>query len=384
MSILASIEYFVQLHFGDFFSSIEAFYLKDILILIQGILEPGHNSISSIARDPLNNVAHTTLTRFVNGHPDFWNNLEKLIQKVILSTSSDKMILVVDDTQLARRSKKIPFTTLTYDHNQKRYCQAQILLTVGRVSDGFFPLEMMFSNSKEGPTKIERLIDWLKENEIRDAVLLGDSWYTNSHVIESCKLWFGITFIGKVRGNLLFKTEDSITRVSHYQDSVRDFSEEVIIRDKTVRLHQRVVRLKSVRVPLKIVVAELDDGRRTTLVSSDTELSSEDIFLYYLNRWSVESYFKTAKQHFSLGKAGLSTEDGQKHWIILVILAYLIFNDLHRFILEKTESQTKRYKVFETIQRAISMLRSLLLEQVEIDFHLLDSCFRSPSLAPFY
>ena len=37
---------------------------------------------------------------------------------------------------------------------------------------------MMFSNSKEGTTEIERLIDWLKENEIRDAVLLGDSWYT--------------------------------------------------------------------------------------------------------------------------------------------------------------------------------------------------------------
>ncbi|HPD37796.1 MAG TPA: transposase, partial [Mesotoga infera] len=101
-------------------------------------------------------------------------------------------------------------------------------------------------------------------------------------------------------------------------------------------------------------------------------------------RWSIESYFKTAKQHFSLGKAGLSTEDGHKHWIILVILAYLIFNDLQRFILEKTKSETKRYKVFETIQRAISMLRSLLLEQVKIDFHLLDSCFRSPSLAPFY
>ena len=178
MNILASIEHFVQLRFGDFFSSIEAFYLKDILILIQGILELGHHSISSIARDPLNKVAHTTLTRFVNGHPNFWKNFEKLIQKVILSTSSEKMILVVDDTQLARRSKKIPFTTPTYDHNQKRYCQAQVLLTVGRVSDGFFPLEMMFSNSNGGPTKIERLIDWLKENEIRDAVLLGDSWYT--------------------------------------------------------------------------------------------------------------------------------------------------------------------------------------------------------------
>ncbi|HCO69094.1 MAG TPA: hypothetical protein DIT26_00660 [Mesotoga infera] len=133
------------------------------------------------------------------------------------------MILVVGGTQLARRSKKIPFTTLKYDHNQKWYCQAQVPLTIGRISDGFFPLEMMFSNSNGGPTKLERLIDWLKENEKRVAVLLGDSWYTNSHMIESCKLWFGITFIGKVRGNLLFKTEDSITRVFHYQNSVWDF-----------------------------------------------------------------------------------------------------------------------------------------------------------------
>jgi len=96
----------------------------------------------------------------------------------------------------------------------------------------------------------------------------------------------------------------------------------------------------------------LDDGRRTTLIFSDAELSSFDRVLP-----------QDAKQHFSLGKAGLSTEDGQKHLIILVILAYLIFNDLHRFILEKTKSQSKRYKVFETIQRALSMLRSLLLEQ---------------------
>ncbi len=90
MSILASIEHFVQQHFGDFFSSIEAFYLKNILILIQGILEPGHRSISSIARDSLNNVAHTTLTRFINGHPDIWKNLEKLIQKIALSNSAER------------------------------------------------------------------------------------------------------------------------------------------------------------------------------------------------------------------------------------------------------------------------------------------------------
>lgn len=38
MSILASIEYFVQLHFGDFFSSIEAFYLKMTFSLCLALL----------------------------------------------------------------------------------------------------------------------------------------------------------------------------------------------------------------------------------------------------------------------------------------------------------------------------------------------------------
>ena len=61
----------------------------------------------------------------------------------------------------------------------------------------------------------------------------------------------------------------------------------VDVDNRTIRFHQRVVHFKFVRVPLKIVVAELDDGRRTTLISSSTELSSENIFLYYLHRWSI-------------------------------------------------------------------------------------------------
>jgi hypothetical protein len=75
MNILASIEHFVQLRFGDFFSSIEAFYLKDITDSYTGNTGAWPSFDLLNTRDPLNKVAHTTLTRFVNGHPNFWKNL---------------------------------------------------------------------------------------------------------------------------------------------------------------------------------------------------------------------------------------------------------------------------------------------------------------------
>ncbi len=42
MNILASIKHFVQLHFGDFFSSIEVFYFKNIPTLTHGIIKLGY------------------------------------------------------------------------------------------------------------------------------------------------------------------------------------------------------------------------------------------------------------------------------------------------------------------------------------------------------
>jgi hypothetical protein len=67
MNILASIEEKVKGYFGELFENIEDFYLKNFLILIQGILSKKYWSISSIAGNSLNNTAHTTLTRFLKG-----------------------------------------------------------------------------------------------------------------------------------------------------------------------------------------------------------------------------------------------------------------------------------------------------------------------------
>jgi len=48
---------------------------------------------------------------------------------------------------------------------------------------------MLFSKSSEedNDSKIDMAVSWLKRNQVRRAVVIADSWYTNATLIESCE-----------------------------------------------------------------------------------------------------------------------------------------------------------------------------------------------------
>ena len=84
-----------------------------------------------------------------------------------------------------------------------------------------------------------------------------------------------------------------------------------------------------------IRVAVSIDHSSVILTSTDTRLSGERIIQYDSLRWSIESFFKFAKQNLSLSKCQIRSEQAQKHDMILVSIAYLIFNDLMEMIQTK-------------------------------------------------
>ncbi len=198
MNILTSIRSFLKHDFGTFLGNFEGFYYKDLLTLVQGIVSKKHSSISSMSKDALIDSSHTTFTRFVNEHASFWSELDDEISKRIFKDFKSKpMLLVVDDTQLPRSGKKIPFVTRAYDHCTNEFQNAQVILTIGAISnETFLPLEMLFSNvggtsTAQQLTKNDQLIQWLKDNskEIKGSTLLGDSWFTHSYVVEAAVKW---------------------------------------------------------------------------------------------------------------------------------------------------------------------------------------------------
>lgn len=385
MNILTSIRSFLKHDLGTFLGNCEEFYYKDLLALVQGIVSKKHSSISSMSKDALIDLSHTALTRFVNEHASFWSELDDEISKRILKDFKSKpMLLVVDDTQLPRSGKKIPFVTKAYDHCTKEYQNAQVILTIGAISnETFLPLEMLFSNvggtsTAQQLTKNDQLIQWLKDNseEIKGSTLLGDSWFTHSYVVEAAIKWHGMKFIGNVKGNYVCHdtTTGFIGKISKYVEGLSDSAFECFeIDGKKVYVHETIAEIQDFRLPMKMVVCKDESGRQITLASTDVNMSGIEIVSTYLKRWNIEMYFKSAKQEFNLGKCRLRTESGQRHWMILIKLAYLIFKEHMEYLKRKYENMSKQ-DVFRIIQDALSYLSSAL-KGVKGNYDLLETNF---------
>jgi len=407
MNILTSIEAFVKYHFGEYFENIMTFYLKDMLILIQGLISERCDSISKIANNPLNKRAHTTLTRFLNHHDTFWNEMEKRFQEVIQCPGVPNVV-IADDSLLEKRGKQIPYVSKAYDHCTHHFKNAQTILTIGKNIDGlFYPLEILFSENKEKfpnkgkktlqanqkaqqqQTKNDQLVKCLKAHPENTDVIVADSWYTNAYLIEACHDWIHSTFIGQLKGNLILRVAHKRMNVNALV-STSKMNRCVHLNGKTIQYRSYNVQIQSIRIPVKIVVTQLENGARAALVSSDSQLSGEDIIRYYAQRWSIESFFKMAKQNLGLGDCHLRSQKAHRHYMILVSIAYLIFNDLKTYYdsqvkLKKESQRVSNSQVFFAIELALSCLLAKEVESALLAFSILNpvvSTFlcRSPGL----
>jgi len=254
---------------------------------------------------------HITLTRFLKFHDEFWNETKKIVQAKVNASCTEKKVYIIDDTLVERRGKQIPFVSKRFDHCTGQYTQGQVILTVGAILQRVFqPLEMLFSASSEEKdkstdSKNEMAVCWLKANNVSDAVVIGDSWYTKR----------------AVKGRYYSKNSRK-----------RGKSQKPCIFCEAQPFSSFDAEALSIRIAVKVVVTELEDGSRAALLCSDIHLSSEQIIEYYSQRWCIESFFKMAKQDFSFAKCHGRSQDSQNHYMILISIAYLIFNDLKKLI----------------------------------------------------
>lgn len=74
------------------FSEIEEFYLKDMAILIQGILQ-GKLQISRIAESSMVKIHRTTLSRFLSDHDEFFKEIKVRFQALLLKRSTKTLVV---------------------------------------------------------------------------------------------------------------------------------------------------------------------------------------------------------------------------------------------------------------------------------------------------
>lgn len=107
---------------------------------------------------------------------------------------------------------------------------------------------------------------------------------------------------------------------------------------KALNLYCAELEVKYKSMPLKLYFCKTSKrGKWHLLVSSDTKLGILRAYEIYSIRWSIEVFFKEAKNHFNLGKSQSRDFDAQIADISIAMIGYNVF------------SLAKRFEAYETI-----------------------------------
>ena len=242
-------------------------------------------------------------------------------------TSEDReSVLIIDDSPYERpRSKRVELLSRVRDHSKGLYMKGFRMLTICW-SDGVSCLPLDFSllsssdekkricgshksldkrccaylRRKEAVTKSTNLLEPMVKRILSKGVhvkyLLMDSWFMMPTTITI--LAKHIDIIGMVKNTPKIHYEYMGNRVD-LKTIYRKLKKR---RGKARILTSTIVKLKNGPAAKLVFVRDKRKKDWLAILSTNTELSDEDIVRIYGKRWDIEVFFKMAKQHLKLTK----------------------------------------------------------------------------------
>ena len=303
-----------------------------------------------------------------------WTAYYKVIQKGVFSwlalskqwmlllckvLAPQEIVLAIDDTVVMRSSKKAPSAALHHDHakraNRPRFIWGQLFVCAAMICkyrgrQGAFPLLMRMIPHRGNRSKINAattltklVLRWIGlKIPVR---LLLDAWYMKGPMVLKA-LGEGIHVLGQVRKDTALyldpvkPAEPTPGRPRKYglklcfQQVVAFFDlrqAHIISYGQKKHLFQYYCFDARVRFlegrKCRLVWSRLQKpkgkwSRWHLLLSTDTNLTGEQIIEHYASRWLVESCFNELKNLFGFKNTWQQTRQVAARWRLIVSLAY--------------------------------------------------------------
>ena len=333
-----------------------------------------------------------TFYRFKNSEwgwrPFYWRFIRHLGTRLNWSTTAKENHFIIDTSVLAKRGKKIEHVSFVYDPNQKKTVNGYELVSLGLLTPtNFYPLDFSyrFSNRRyeeakdatvlkptgalakcireaQSLSKPELAVKMLKQalaKGIPASYLLIDSWFSSPKLFKNV-LGLKLHVIARLKDTkTLYRYDNQRLRLSKLYEVVKDS----LVKDPELGcllssvpvlcgngVEGTIVFVKGYKEP------ELDStqGQRQTpepkwvaFFSTDPKLSSREIVKKYILRWSIEIFFKEAKQRLGLGKEQSRSFAAQ---IFSVTQAFVRYSML-AYLLEQEPSQSTIGDMFHQIEQ---------------------------------
>lgn len=267
---------------------------------------------------------------------------------VLTSEEREKVLIFDDSTYDRSRSKMVELLAWIYDHNSGRNLRGFKLLTLGW-SDGnsFLPLDFVLCSSTKAAKRLQgitkeldkrscgykRRIEALTKSTdhletmvkrvinvgLRADYVLMDSWFCFPAILATLGKHLPVICMAKDMPTILYQYKGKWVRLSRLYSLLRKKPGRARI------LTSVVVETKEGQL-VKIVFVRNRNNKRQWLgiVSTDTELSNEEIVRIYGKRWDIEVFFKMMKHYLNLEReTQLRDYDGMVAHITIAMSRYI-------------------------------------------------------------
>jgi len=308
------------------------------------ICSTSYTTATGLSRLTDNALSHDKVTRFLSSkdftNADLWLKAKSLYKSI----EDDAGVLIIDDT-----IEEKPYTDENeviawhFDHKHGRSIKGINFVSVlyeaskGSVPLGIEPVrkDTTVKDKKTGKDRrkasvskqqhFRSLIVGAIKNNVNFKYVLNDIWFTTAENMIFVKIECKKHFIAAVKGNRKVALSETDKKLGKF------------VRIDSLELEEgKTVWLESLDFSLRLVrqVFKNEDGSTGVLylVSSDPELTDEQITTIYKRRWKVETYHKSIKCNASLAKSPGKTSRTQLNHLFASLCGYIRLESISKLI----------------------------------------------------
>lgn len=397
---------FFDMHLTQQINSIKKRGYKGHDILLTLLLLPFH-AVSSIralfvsGTEKLTDAEKDVYYRFKNRSNIDWRNLLSRItkrydnltkEKGDSSTNERPKCFIADDTTLEKTGKKIEYIGRVYNHVKQRMVLGFKMLLLG-YWDGksFIPLDHSLHNERGknkkrpfglskkelrqryqknreqksagskrikelGESKIANTVKMIKravKNGFVAQYVLTDKWFMSERFIKD---------IRKIKNGLLhILGMCKMDKRKYVYDGKEYGAKQLLQMTKHCKKRSKKINAYYIELPvcykgisLKLFFSRYSKrGKWQLLVTTDLNLTYNKAIEIYNIRWSIEVFFKEAKQYLNLGKSESNDFDAQIADATISMIQYIVLGFYKRFLSYETTGELFRESRQQLIELTI-------------------------------
>lgn len=318
-------------------------YLEHLKVIVHSVFMLGYKG--KIVHTALFSEHHrTSVSHFLNNGK--WNSrlLDKLQRKRVVervyreSRKSGRPVLCIVDDTIASHTKpssqaKHPIEAAYYhqSHLKKRPDYGHQAVGVMLSCNGL-SLNYAIVLYDKSCSKMEIVQDIVQElpTPPGKGYFLCDSWYTSSNLMKALAKK-GFYTIGALKTNRVIYPSQGRQKISQFAQYIRKDAQEisfVTVGNRAYTVYRYQGKLNNCEDAVVLIsFPEQAFGEAQALrafISTQTELTTQDIFELYAARWNIEVFFRSCKQKLAFDKCQLRKKQGiERFWLILSIVHYM-------------------------------------------------------------